>query len=97
MNDSDLIRQLAGVLVVFGLLAAAVYLLGRRRGLPLLRLPGRRGTGDMEVLDRLYLTPQHSLHVVRVGKRGLLISLHPGGSSLLDAGPLEQYVPGERR
>ena len=90
MNDFDFVRQLAGVAVVFVLLGAGVFLLGRRRPgsfLPFVRSgrPHRR----MEVLERLYLTPHHSLHMVRVGRKQLLISLHPAGCAIVDSGPID--------
>ena len=92
MTDFDLVRQFAGILIVLGVLAGIVYLFGRRRPGTRFRLPGsRRGTGRMEVVDRLYLTPNHSLHLVRMGRRGLLLSLHPGGCNLVETGPLEQF------
>ena len=92
MNDFDLVRQLLGVLTVFAILGTLVYFLGRRHtggALPFTRL--RRGSGRMEVLDRLYLTPQHSLHVVRVGSRGLLISVHPAGCSLIETVTIDDF------
>lgn len=73
-------EQVASVLAVFGLLALAVYALGRKAGRPWLgfRSHGRK-TDSMFVAERLVLTPQHSLHLVRIGDRSLLIATHPQG------------------
>jgi flagellar biogenesis protein FliO len=39
----------------------------------------------LEQVDRLALTPQHSLHLVRLGGRALLIGRSPAGIALLDS------------
>ena len=95
MDDLDLIRQIAAVLFVFGLLGAAAVLLAKRRGTGLL-LPGRtRRTGCLEVVDRLRLTPQHSIHLIRAGKRMLLVSADTAGCHLLESGPANHFDPSE--
>jgi flagellar biogenesis protein FliO len=85
----DLLRQLAAVGLVFGLLAAALWML-RRRGITSrgwLPRP-RRATARLESLERLALSPQHTLHLVRVADRALLIGAHSGGCTLLESLPL---------
>jgi len=67
----------------------AGLLLGlRRRGMARFRLglPQRKAARRLEMMERLPLTPQHSLHMVRVGGRELLIAVSPSGCSLLDSG-----------
>jgi flagellar biogenesis protein FliO len=39
----------------------------------------------LELLEKLPLTAQHSLHVVRVDGRSLLISVSPSGCALLES------------
>jgi flagellar biogenesis protein FliO len=41
----------------------------------------------MKVVERLALTPQHSLHLVRVGERTILVAAFPGGCSRVDSSP----------
>ncbi len=41
----------------------------------------------MEVLERVPLSAQHALNLVRVGERALVVSVHPGGCSLIDSLP----------
>lgn len=72
--------------LVGALLAGALAWL-RRRGL--LRMAGnglhlRRRPRRLEMLDRLALTPQHSLHLVRLGNRTILLGRSPSGLALLD-------------
>jgi flagellar biogenesis protein FliO len=48
------------------------------------RGPGGGKTKSMRVIERLALTPQHSLYLVRVEDRTMLIAASPGGCSILD-------------
>jgi flagellar biogenesis protein FliO len=61
---------------------AWVAVMGRWRG----RLFGRRqpGPGALECVARLAVAPQHSLHLVRVGERALLLSVSSSGCRVLD-------------
>jgi flagellar biogenesis protein FliO len=40
----------------------------------------------MRSIEQLRLTPQHSLHMVKVGERVMLVALSPGGCSVLNSG-----------
>ena len=92
MSDADIIRQIGAVLLVFALLGAAVWLLSRRRATGwLLNATLTRNAGHMEVVDRLRLTPQQSLQLVRVGRRGFLIAVQATGCSLLEARPIDEF------
>jgi len=37
----------------------------------------------LETRGRLALSPQHSVHVIRVGERELVLAVHPQGVTLL--------------
>ncbi|MFB3776034.1 MAG: flagellar biosynthetic protein FliO [Bryobacteraceae bacterium] len=85
------------VAAVFGLLLATMAWL-RRRGLA--RPPGtgswHRPPRRLELVDRLSLTPQHSLHLVRMGERAILVGRSPSGLSLLESvewRPQEDVAP----
>lgn len=77
--------QYAGAIIL--VLALLFLLLGvlQRRGLAHFQLPIGVRTGEkrMEVLERLPLTPQHSLHLVRVHGEVLLVGVSPSGCALL--------------
>ena len=81
----ETIPQLLAVCGVLALLLTTVLWL-RKRGLATLALPGLRTTGTrkLELVERLSLTAQHSLHLVRVDNRTLLIGVSPTGCSLLE-------------
>lgn len=80
------IRQVLAVAAVLGLLLACLAWL-RRRGLA--QGPERgswqRRPRHLELVDRLSLTPQHSLHLVRLGERAILVGRSPSGLSLLES------------
>jgi flagellar biogenesis protein FliO len=46
----------------------------------------------MRLLEQLRLTPQHSLHMVKVGDKVLLVALSPGGCSVLNTSGVEIQV-----
>ena len=78
----EMARQMASVVAVFALLGATLWLL-RGGGWAKLRAV-RRGPGKrLESIERLALTPQHSLHLVRIGGKELVVATHPQGCALL--------------
>ncbi|HEY2842774.1 MAG TPA: flagellar biosynthetic protein FliO [Bryobacteraceae bacterium] len=81
-------EQLSAVIIVLGLLCGSLWLLKRKGwARTSFRRAARPGQPRLEVLDRLSLTPQHSLHLVRVADRTLLVGLSPQGCNLLESGP----------
>ena len=80
----DMYRQFWGVLAVLGLLVTAIYLL-KQRGIA--RFRGIRGlsTPDriVKVVERIPLTAQHTMHLVQIGQRRVLISSSPGSCQLI--------------
>ncbi len=81
----EAMQQVLGVFAVLALLGGALWWL-RRKGLAqfAVRGPGGSKTKSMKVVERLALTPQHSLYLVRVAGRTMLIAASPGGCSILD-------------
>jgi len=76
------IRQVLAVSAVLSLLAACLWWL-RRKGLV------RQGAGGprkraLQSVERLTLGPQHSLHLVRLAGRGLLVGTSPAGCAVLE-------------
>jgi len=82
----DVLQQLSAVAVVLGILCGGLWLL-KRKGWAHAAMRGPRGDGQprLEVVDRLALTPHHSLHLVRLADRTLLIGLSPNGCNLLES------------
>lgn len=92
----EAIQQTLVVVFVLGLLGATLYWL-RSKGLARFNVKGigRSSSRRMQTLERLALTPQHSLHLVNVSGRILLIAVSPGGCSVLDGSTWE--IPQEDR
>jgi flagellar protein FliO/FliZ len=89
-------RQLLAVFLVLGLLLAALWLL-RRQGLARF-IPGRfvpglgRPAGKqrrMQVLERVALDTRHSLHLVALNGRLIVVSVSPGGCRRIAAFPAD--------
>lgn len=80
----EIARQVMAVLFVFVLLGAALWTVrrGGRLGFGrVLRTPAR--TRSLESVERLALTPQHSLHLVRIAGREVVVATFPQGCALL--------------
>ena len=87
----DVLRQVLSVLLVFSLLGAALWALRRGgrisfqgftwRGLARTRVLGN--TRSMVAVERLVLTPQHTLHLVCIHGREILVATHPQGCSVV--------------
>jgi flagellar biogenesis protein FliO len=77
-------QQVLAVFLVLGLLAAALWFL-RSRGLAHYGGPVRRkATRHLEAIARLPLTPQHSVHLIRVSDHAILVALSPSGCTLVE-------------
>lgn len=85
------IQQALTVFSVLALLACTLYWL-RARGVAQFTVKGLRGSShrQMESIERLPLGPQHSLHLVRITGRVVLVAVSPGGCSILDGSAWER-------
>ena len=77
-------QQILSVFLVLGLLGGLLWLL-KNRGFAYTRGPARRKAGQhLESIARLPLTPQHSVHLVRVSDHAVLLALSPAGCTLVE-------------
>lgn len=76
------LQQLGAVLLVLSLLGAAVYGI-RHKQMPALRFPTT--AKRLQVLERVSLTAQHTLCLVRVGDRELIVTTAPGNCQVIPA------------
>jgi flagellar biogenesis protein FliO len=74
-------RQLIAITLVLGLLWLALWSV-KRKGLLGIRA-GKSKRGSLEACGKLSLTPQHSIHLVRIGERRVTLAVHPAGISVL--------------
>jgi len=79
-----MVQQVLSVFLVLGLLGGLLWLL-RNRGMAFPRGAARRKAGrHLESIARLPLTPQHSVHLVRVSDHAVLLALSPTGCTLVE-------------
>lgn len=83
----DSLYSILAVVFVLALLGGTLAVL-RNRGAAVLNF----GTGggrpkQMEVTERVALSPQHALHLVRIGTRSVVVATSPTGCQLLDVVP----------
>jgi flagellar biogenesis protein FliO len=76
------IRQMLAVSAVLVLLGASLWWL-RRRGL-VRGVSGGSRKYALQSVERLVLSPQHSVHLVRLAGRGLLVGTSPAGCAVLE-------------
>jgi flagellar biogenesis protein FliO len=88
----ELTEQIAMVLAVFALMGGLLWVL-RRRGMVSLPAVKRRKANSrlLEVLERVPLTPQHAIHLVRVSGKVVLIGTAPSACILLDRPAVETF------
>jgi flagellar biogenesis protein FliO len=80
----ELLEQMLIVLAVLVVFGGGLWLL-RKRGLVHLNVVSRSSKRrNTEVLDRVTLTAHHSIHVVRLADRILVVGVWPNGCNLLD-------------
>lgn len=74
----NMVEQILAALFVIGLLLATVWVL-RRKGFAAANPIWKRGrcSNNMQVIEKLSLTAQHSLHLVRLGDELILIGVSP--------------------
>ncbi len=80
-------EQTLAVFIVLGLLISSLWLL-RRKGFASVKLGFAHKAGEgrrIELLERMPLTPHHSLHLVRVEDRLILIGVSPSSCASLDS------------
>jgi LPXTG-motif cell wall-anchored protein len=82
MEQFGQLFAVAGVLILLG---GSLYFL-RRKGIARVgfRSAGLANGRQLQSIERLPLTSQHSLHLIRVYGRTVLIAVSPGGCSVLD-------------
>jgi flagellar biogenesis protein FliO len=76
----ELFQQGLALAAVFGLLGAALWFVKTRQS-PNLRVRGER---RMQVVERVALTPQHTLCLVKVGERLVMIGTAPSSCQLIE-------------
>jgi flagellar biogenesis protein FliO len=85
-----MLQQSLAVFLVLALLLAALLLLRRQGSATSALASGSKGFGArkrerrLQLVERLALTPQHSLHLVSIGDQTVLFATSPTGCERVD-------------
>jgi flagellar biosynthetic protein FliO len=83
----ETLQQLLAIALVLGALCTLVWAM-KRKGWVRSRVSGSRDAQtQLEVIGRLALTQQHSVHLIRMADRVLLLGLSPNGCNVLESAP----------
>jgi flagellar biogenesis protein FliO len=74
----DFVQPIAAIVLVLALLGGTLLLLKKRGGASV------TASHWLEVVERVSLGPQHSLHLVRAGGRVMLVVTGPNSCHLVD-------------
>ena len=93
----EIVRQLLAVVLVLASLVVTLWWLRRRNPVHLgFRIKKNRRRRILESVERLPLSSQHTLHLVRVADRVLVLAVHSSGCSLLESRSWKEVNPGQR-
>jgi hypothetical protein len=97
----ELYPQFWGILAVFALLAFMLWLLKKKGAVRMAAFLPRWSVGRqrgeerlLERIDGLQLSPTHSLSLIRMADRAILIGISPGGFCLVESSPWKPIQPG---
>lgn len=81
-----MVEQILAAVFIIGLLFVTVWML-RRKGLAVANSPWKRSgrSSSMQVVEKLQLTAQHSLHLVRLSDELILVGVSPSSCERLSA------------
>jgi flagellar biogenesis protein FliO len=92
----EYLQQMLAVLAVFGVLGGALWWL-RQRGFARFTMASSRKTaGFLSQVERLPLSATHSLHLVRMADRAILIASWPGGCQAIESSSWNQVAQIDR-
>jgi hypothetical protein len=88
----DTLQPIFAIFLVLGLLAATLWWL-RRRGLASFTASVSRKRQDncLRAMERLALSPTHTLHLVRAGDRAILLACSQAGAQVIETAPWSHY------
>ncbi len=93
----EIMDPMPAVLAVLAVLAAALWWLRKKGAVRLLRKSKERPSRRLRPIERLALSPQHLLHLVRLDDRVLLVAQSPSGVMLLDGAAADPHAPAVSR
>lgn len=93
----EYLQQMLAVLAVFGFLGGALWWL-RQRGFARFAVPSvKKSSSVLSQVERLPLSATHSLHLVRMADRAILLASWPGGCQAIESSPWNELNRGDVR
>jgi len=86
----DLVRQSLAIVFVFALLWTALWFVRKKGWTGTIRRT-KPARSLLESRGKLVLTARHSVHLIRVGDRNLILALHPDSVTFLGDAPPEAH------
>ena len=86
----DFLPQFTAVATVLILLGLTLWWLRHRGFAAMMPVRKRSAAKRLECIERLPLSPQHTLHLVRLGDTALLVASSPSGCSLVQSTPYRE-------
>jgi len=83
MTSDSTLQPLLVIIVCVGLAVAFFWL--RKKGFVQAAATLQRRSSTMRVIERVHLTPQHSLHLVNLGNRTILVAASPSNCQILES------------
>ena len=89
----EYLQQMLAVLAVFGILGGALWWL-RRRGFARFAILAakKRSPELLSQVERLPLSATHSLHLIRMADRAILVASWPGGCQAIESSSWSQLT-----
>jgi flagellar biogenesis protein FliO len=89
----EYLQQMLAVLAVFGVLGGALWWLrGRVFARFAIAAPKKKNQSVLSQVERLPLSATHSLHLVRMADRAILIASWPGGCQAIESSAWNQLT-----
>ena len=89
----EIMDPMPAVLGVLGVLATALWWLRKKGASGFLRPRIRRAPRRLESMERLALSPNHALYLVRVDDRAILMAQSPSGLVLVEGATADPGRP----
>ncbi len=89
------LRQFSSILLVFALLGGALWIMRRAASGRISFSPrqlSQSRSKSLVSMERLALTPNHSLHLIRIHGRDVVVATHPQGCGILIDGTVGESL-----
>jgi len=93
----EYLQQTLAVIAVFGILGGSLWWLRRRGIANIATTASKKYNRVLSQVERLPISPTHSLHLVRMADRAILIASWPGGCQAIESSSWNELAKVEAR